>query len=483
MASTSQSSTHHHQSDNNAHNLAMVASAAGYTTDNQLAGLVEAATAAAGQDVGGWSQAEEGDANMNATAAAAAAAAGHSRGAPQNHLDGYPVGVNMEDEFGNGANGSQAQHFASGGDPPESRKRKRANPNVDPAMTSTPLSSQFGGVAGDGGGDHDMVGSSGGPGNGSSGNANGAGDELRIRQVDVRQFTPQQAISDARAAGVHSAVALFRQPSSTSKKHTRPPMSKMFASLELSPENFLHLQAAAKGYMLDDDHPERRDCVGQRGKGDMEMVKLRLWNCVRDFLEREGNGLRFFGADVVNEGMGPRTMIWPRDDQKIISLVMPLLRRMVTNERQRQYAIETRKGGSTDAKKRKEHQGSESLSHATPEQSYQHASLFNPDLEPSLSDLLMEGYPTDPESLARQYSLYNNDYQLDNLGSISGLHDKEWCGLVSVIDCHYQIEHGGDPAACDESCEECLVSHVVASDSFSHWRIGGDDDAAARNYL
>jgi hypothetical protein len=33
----------------------------------------------------------------------------------------------------------------------------------------------------------------------------------------------------------------------------------MFSSLEISPENFLHLQAAAKNYMLDDEHPERRD--------------------------------------------------------------------------------------------------------------------------------------------------------------------------------------------------------------------------------
>lgn len=51
---------------------------------------------------------------------------------------------------------------------------------------------------------------------------------------------------DARAAGVHSAAALFRPPSDSSKKYTRPPMSKLFASLELTPEDFLYLQAAAK---------------------------------------------------------------------------------------------------------------------------------------------------------------------------------------------------------------------------------------------
>ncbi len=164
------------------------------------------------------------------------------------------------------------------------------------------------------------------------------------------------ALGDARAAGVHSAAALFRQPSTNSKKYTRPPMSKLFASLQLSPENFLHLQAAAKAYMLNPDYPERQSCVGNRGKGDTDMVKLRLFNCVRDFLS-DSVGERFFGenADPPGEGGGEaftRNWLWPRDASKIISLVTPLLRRMVTNERQRVYAIETRKGGSAVKKGR-----------------------------------------------------------------------------------------------------------------------------------
>lgn len=133
-------------------------------------------------------------------------------------------------------------------------------------------------------------------------------------------------------------------------------MSKLYASLNLSPENFLHLQAAAKQYMLDPAHPERQNCVGNRGKGDTDMVKLRLFNCVRDFLA-EGEGLRFFGEEAERgdgEGDGGerfgagegKRWVWPRDGNKIVSLVTPLLRRMVTNERQRQYAVETRRGGA-----------------------------------------------------------------------------------------------------------------------------------------
>ncbi|KAI4692315.1 uncharacterized protein J4E84_003284 [Alternaria hordeiaustralica] len=181
----------------------------------------------------------------------------------------------------------------------------------------------------------------------------------------------ESLLNDARAAGVHSAAALFRRSSErTSRKYTRPPMSKLFMSLQLSPENFLQLQALAKGYMLDTSHPERQSCVGNRGKGDTDMVKLRLFNCVRDFLN-EGVGEQFFGEDVEKPGekdaieaaralgedktpdAGER-LTWPKDGNKIISLVTPLMRRMVTNERQRQYAIETRKGGA----KKKDKEGS-----------------------------------------------------------------------------------------------------------------------------
>ena len=484
----------------NAHNLAAVASAAGYTSENHLAGLVEAATAAAGQDVGNnWAQNEDGDGMTATAAAAAAAAAGHSRGM-QNHLEGYGVGAQLEDDFGHSTtNGAPTHYFigsapdvaAAGQRPPvpapnmddgeglPSRKRRRIQANVDPAIT--------------GGQPAHFV-----PAGTGAQNTTGNGEA-------PRQILPQQAISDARAAGVHSAVALFRQPSTTSKKHTRPPMSKLFTSLELSPENFLHLQAAAKAYMLDGAHPERRDCVGQRGKGDMEMVKLRLWNCVKDFLDREGNGPRFFGENVVNDGMGPRTMIWPRDEQKIITLVMPLLRRMVTNERQRQYAIETRKGGSEE-KKRKQQQGqqgqqqpeqpqqlhqkqnAEKLSNTstTSVQNIHQQPFFGDKFQLDMRDLLQEGYPTDQDSLMASYDMYNQNYQLDNLGSISGLPQPSWWGLFAAVDCHYQIDHRRNAAECDMACQNYFVDRIVSSDAASHadWRIAGTpNDMAARNYL
>ncbi|KAF2691872.1 hypothetical protein K458DRAFT_473545 [Lentithecium fluviatile CBS 122367] len=174
--------------------------------------------------------------------------------------------------------------------------------------------------------------------------------------------TNESLLNDVhRAAGVHSAAALFRRSSEkTPRKYTRPPMSKLFMSLQLTPENFLHLQAQAKSYMLDPAHPDRQSCVGNRGKGDTDMVKLRLFNCARDFLNN-GVGGQFFGENVEKPGendaidaaraLGQEKapgdqLLWPRDANKIISLVTPLLRRMVTNERQRMYAIETRKGGA-----------------------------------------------------------------------------------------------------------------------------------------
>lgn len=144
------------------------------------------------------------------------------------------------------------------------------------------------------------------------------------------QQTPR-VTANARAIGVHSAAALFRRPSKESKKYTRklypllsllsvlicavgPPMSKLFTSLELTPEQFLHLQAASKNYMLDDRYPERRDCVGNKGRGDTDMTKLKLFGCVKNFLEDEGWGERCFGENA--PGSDLRKLKWPQMKNK-----------------------------------------------------------------------------------------------------------------------------------------------------------------------
>ncbi|EXJ57071.1 hypothetical protein A1O7_07415 [Cladophialophora yegresii CBS 114405] len=147
----------------------------------------------------------------------------------------------------------------------------------------------------------------------------------------------------------NSAAVLFREPSSKSKKHTRPPLGKVFSSLELAPENFLRLQTAAKAFMLDEAHPERRDVVGhKKNSGGADLAKLNLWNCVDEFLSVHGYGEKYFtpgaGSNIPNAP--PRTLFWPQDSQFIIKLMMPLMRKMVTNERQRIYAAASRKQGS-----------------------------------------------------------------------------------------------------------------------------------------
>lgn len=91
-------------------------------------------------------------------------------------------------------------------------------------------------------------------------------------------------------------------------------MSKMFTSLELSPEQFLHLQAAAKEYMLDPKHPERRSCVAKKGQPDTDMVRLKLFGCVQSFLEDEGWGEKCFGVN--SEGAADRKVRWPQMKHK-----------------------------------------------------------------------------------------------------------------------------------------------------------------------
>lgn len=454
--------------------------------DNQLAGLVEAATAAADQDVSQWAAA--------AAVAAAAGAAGH-----HHQLDSYTDMDLSENGFGDanfGTGLSSGRHMrvpshtdhshSSGLTRTGTKKRKRNDDNLDPALAGAGLSTS----------QHQSHSTQQVP-HGYTGD----GMEIRPEQ--------QQSLSDARAVGIHSAAALFRQPSNN-KKYTRPPISKMFSSLEISPENFLHLQAAAKNYMLDDNHPERRDCVGQRGKGDTEMVKLRLWNCVRQFLEAEGNGERFFGENVVNEGMGPRSYIWPRDQHKIISLVIPLLRRMVTNERQRQYAIETRKGGGADERRRRKTDEFSNLNsprfspdqhlqmqNQTPSRDDMSQSMPPPPqpmqqetidtsqpMNLGLTDLLLDGYTVNWEEIARSYDTYNESFELDNLWSLSGLQQPEWRGIVAAVDSHYQVIHHGH-YECPPVCEEQNLNRIVHADTTSglHWRIRGSRNLPARDEL
>lgn len=144
----------------------------------------------------------------------------------------------------------------------------------------------------------------------------------------------------------NSAAVLFREPSEKSKKYSRPPLGKVFTSLELAPEAFLRLQNAAKGYMLSDEFPERRDVVGhKKHNNNNDQAKLKLYQCVEDFLQQDDNGEKFFGhsATVTVPDAPQRTFFWPEDRGRIVKTLMPLLRKMVTNERQRVYAAETRK--------------------------------------------------------------------------------------------------------------------------------------------
>lgn len=287
---------------------------------------------------------------------------------------------------------------------------------------------------------------------------------------DFRAGPRQQSLSDARTAGVHSAAALFRRVSSTSRKHTRPPMSKLFSSLELPPEVFLHLQAAAKGYMLDPVHPERTDCVGQRGKGDTEMVKLRLWHCVKEFLEGEGFGEKFFGRHVPGDCGTTRALVWPSQANEIISALTPLLRRMVTNERQRQYALVTRKGSNMGSG-RKKMVDDPGLS---PDRvmNLKSEGIGLPDLRLKLNGRLPDtGEP--PQSSGK----YKEDARLDNLGILSGLPSEDWNGLVAAVGDHVRMFHYGDrprSSGCLRNCDEETTSEILQTGCLDHgsWRAG-----------
>ncbi|TID26876.1 TPR repeat-containing protein [Venturia nashicola] len=139
------------------------------------------------------------------------------------------------------------------------------------------------------------------------------------------------------------SLALFRKSTRPpAKKYTRPPTKKVFESLKLTPEEWVRLECEAKAYMLDTSHPDRQSCVGNRANSPTNDTKISLYKTVQRFLESD-IGARFFGGGVGEEivDVGKR-WIYPRDETALIILLTPLMRRMVTNERQRQYARRTR---------------------------------------------------------------------------------------------------------------------------------------------
>ena len=274
-----------------------------------------------------------------------------------------------------------------------------------------------------------------------------------------------------RVPGVHQTTALFRSPTELSKKYARPPMSKIFTSLEISTENFLRLQAAAKAYMLDDDHPERRESVGQKGKSEDTLVKLKLLKCVEEFLDDLGWGEEVFGTEAVNKGVEERTYFWPKDRDRIIQQVTPLLRRMVTNERQRLYANETRKAQKgTDTEPANEAPPKKLITDTDDLRGISTTTtLFDP--RPS--------FPFTPESLVPLFtdsplpplgeaSAFYTHYDTVSSNNISALHttttlaDDEWFNIIAAIDGHFRLFHK-DGNSCPPACEEAHLNHLMST--------------------
>jgi hypothetical protein len=387
-----------------------------YPNNNQFAGLVEAASAAAGQEVA-WSH------NVGTAASANQVLEGDEScsGSPRD------IQTSLHGQCG------PTSRTVYSGDAPEaasrtnSRKRKRG---VDSPSAQ-----------------------------------NGFAEAQASTQAAEHRSSPPR-----NSAGVLSAAALFRAPSNSKKRYTRPPMSKVFSSLQLPPEEFLRLQSAAKAYMLDDDHPERRDCVGQRGKTDSDTVKLKVWKCVQLFLEMDGNGERFFGADAprADGEDGARTMIWPEDALQVIKTCIPLFRRMVTNERQRQYAVETRKG-EKDKHGLDANEAGHPLVRATIEDADNPGAFTTEKI-----DMFGDGLLAEPPEAGEWYNIYNADAVLDKIFIKSRFPRVLFLPMVTNIDGHCRHYHGDEGPLCSEACKTRLIERILELPIYHRHAPGGD---------
>lgn len=374
-----------------------------YPSDTQFAGLVEAATAAADQEIH-WSNNAD-PANLE----------------PRLPYEGYGDHVPMNDAQNAAQTGQYSDTYPSESVGPSTRKRKRAVEKIAaqydeeaPSITSP---------------------------------------------YQTQTATNQSTIAPP------SAAALFRQPLASTKKYTRPPIRKLYSSLELSPENFLHLQSAAKGYMLDEDHPERRDTIGQRGRGDTDLVKLKLWNFVKEFLDDLGNGRKFFGEHVPGaEGQPARTMFWPQDAEQIIKACVPVLRRMVTNERQRQYALEARKGGADAQELRHGENSTRPHSQSAQSTTGTNKTTRKDNMELEILDLLNDSCIPGNDEAAYWFDEHGRHPIFSNVQSLSSLNERDYRILVANIDGHYRILHQFDSSQCKEDCEAQTIERLLGWD-------------------
>jgi hypothetical protein len=150
----------------------------------------------------------------------------------------------------------------------------------------------------------------------------------------------------AQRATADPSSALFRSKSirAPAKKYTRPPTKDVFQSLRIGTEEWVRLEVEAKDYMLDENYPQRQASVGNRGLAPTNDTKIQLFKTVQGFLAG-GAGSAYFGTTNAERDREGERWLYPRDEDRLIGLLTPLMRRMVTNERQRQYARRTRQSG------------------------------------------------------------------------------------------------------------------------------------------
>ncbi|KUJ20922.1 uncharacterized protein LY89DRAFT_778568 [Mollisia scopiformis] len=175
-----------------------------------------------------------------------------------------------------------------------------------------------------------------------------------------------------------------------SRRRSRLLMKEIYKELEVTPHEYLELQNAAKDYMLDPQHPDRLECVGSKVRKP-GLTKMKLHQCTLAFLRDEGWGDYFWGSEAPGASLPDRKLIWPEKSNRIISAIGPLLRRVISNQRQKQYGKAQRQKKVTAATQVSGDEVPSKSAKSTPQLGYQHAGTTTAsnapiDLDPALSN-------------------------------------------------------------------------------------------------
>ena len=141
---------------------------------------------------------------------------------------------------------------------------------------------------------------------------------------------------------VHGSSPALSTPLTLTESGTKKPtkhrqrytMPKLQGFVELDALLWEQFVEDARAFVKDSQHPERLKAVAGTNLGVVrEVADKRMDKIVDEFLEQNGNGIKYFARGLDNTGAAPRTWYWPDDKEKARKAIGPSFKRFINEVR------------------------------------------------------------------------------------------------------------------------------------------------------